>query len=241
MRSTAVNYSKSLADALKRALEYVGEDGVEKGERYQHLGDEITKLWNESPAQVKHIVKGLVALGGCVGLAYAVGKTSLISGGTATAGWVTWLGTPTGRATIERTCGVAVIVATGIAIGNSDNSGDKASAAPTRADVLEAQQRRARREISKQELEDIQRRYDCSQGNGRFWPKLGCNFQQKDSTPSVNNDAKKDTPAPTVTDVKEAERRRERGEISKQELEDIQRRHDCANGNGRFWPTLGCG
>ncbi len=117
------SYGTTVANAWKKVLEYTGEDAVEKAERNQHLAQELTKLWEKTPAEVKVPITGLGALGGCAFLAYTVAKASVASAGTAVPAWVTWLGSPAGKTTVERTCGAAVVIATAVVVAASESGG----------------------------------------------------------------------------------------------------------------------
>ena len=121
----AGRYGTAVANAWRKVLEYQGEDAVEKAERYRHLGLEIEKLWDATPAEAKAAIVASAAGAGCFGLILAIVKTTAASGGTAAPAWVAWLASSAGKIAVRSTCALAYNAAgTAVLLIASQNDDD---------------------------------------------------------------------------------------------------------------------
>ena len=178
IRNGALNAARA---ALNKIAEENGEAALENARIREQAGKEIAeaieKVWNETPEEWKVLVKGLAAIGGCAVVITLIVKSTAASAGAAAPGWVAWVASPSGKSTLERTCGGAIVIATAFSIASSDDSdGGDSDGPPSLTDLqeevdeLETKWRNGsfsnseERDQLKRDLEDAQNRRDCAQG-----------------------------------------------------------------------------
>ena len=128
---------------LNKIAEDHGEAALENAKLNEEFGKEIAALWDKAPPEVKAAAAFVAATIGCVGLVAVAYKSTVATGGTASAAWLAWLRSPAGKSFAKDTCGFVVTVGgTAVAVrllgsdddtpsGDSQDGGDDDSADST--------------------------------------------------------------------------------------------------------------
>ena len=109
---------------LNKIAEEHGEDALENAKLNEEFGKEIIALWDKAPPEVKAGAAFVAAAIGCAGLVAVAYKSTVATGGTASAAWLAWLRSPAGKNFAKDTCGLLITVgATSLTVrvlGNND-------------------------------------------------------------------------------------------------------------------------